>query len=228
MIIGGLQKLSLSDYPGRIAAVVFTQGCNLRCTYCHNRSLVEPALYGPALDESVVFGFLRERRGRLSGVVVSGGEPCVHPDLPEFAARVRDLGFDVKLDTNGTVPAVLRSLVAARLVDHVALDLKAPAGEYPRVTGADVRAENVSASVAILKDSGIPFEIRTTWAPSLFPVEGFVEMAPLLRSAPRFFLQPVRLPASTGGDPARLSVSREEVDAAVRFLSGLGVSVQVR
>ena len=134
MRIGGYVPCSLGDYPGRIAAVVFTQGCNWRCPWCHNPALVYPEQFTASLPEDDVFARLAARRARLDGVVVTGGEPTLQPDLPVFLGRVKALGFLVKLDTNGSRPRVVRELLAAGLVDFVAMDVKAPFARYDDVT----------------------------------------------------------------------------------------------
>ena len=163
MRIGGFQSFSLSDYPGMTAAIVFTQGCNFRCPFCHNGSLI------PMVDErerliptSRIFRHLRERVGMLDGVVVTGGEPTLQPDLPQFLRRIRDMGYAVKLDTNGSRPRVLRRLIAGSLVDYVAMDIKAPMNRYDILTGVDAPARAVRASIKLIARSGVQHEFRTT------------------------------------------------------------------
>ena len=126
MTIGGFQPFSLSEFPGKISAVVFCQGCNFRCPYCHNPELVDPGRFTPAWPEDRVMRELASRRGKIQGVVITGGEPTLQRDLERFIREVRDLGFAVKLDTNGSDPETLERLLAARLLDHVGLDVKAP------------------------------------------------------------------------------------------------------
>lgn len=162
MIIGGLNKCSLIDYPGKIGAVVFTYGCNLTCPYCHNAGLVNDG--GPETPYEVdeVLGFLQTRVGRLDAVVVSGGEPCLHSDLPEFIRKVKEMGFLVKLDTNGSRPAMLKSLMDEGLLDYVAMDIKAdPAAYMPLLSRRPMEAE-LKESVSAILHSGLPHEFRTT------------------------------------------------------------------
>ena len=164
MKLAGFVPLSLCDYPGRVAAVVFTQGCNFRCPWCHNGHLL-PRVSDPlkCVSEEQVMAVLEERRTRLGGVVVSGGEPTLQPALPRFLRRLKTLGLDVKLDTNGTHPAVLRQLLADRLLDYVAMDVKAPWERYAALTGTvccDVAS--VQASMALIAASGVPHAFRTT------------------------------------------------------------------
>ncbi|NLI30301.1 MAG: anaerobic ribonucleoside-triphosphate reductase activating protein [Nitrospiraceae bacterium] len=167
MQIGGLQRSSLVDYPGSVSAVVFTQGCNFRCPYCHNPQLVEPSLFEPLLDAAGVLSFLESRVGRIGGVVVSGGEPLLHDDLPDFLDTLKGLGFSVKLDTNGSLPERLGAVLAARLADFVAMDIKAPLHKYQRVSGVSADTDAIQASIRIIRESGIDHQFRTTMAEML-------------------------------------------------------------
>ncbi|MFZ5803053.1 MAG: anaerobic ribonucleoside-triphosphate reductase activating protein [Candidatus Omnitrophota bacterium] len=167
MKIGGFQPFSLIDYPSKIAAVLFTQGCNFRCPYCHNPELVLPELFMPLYEESAIWDFLEKRRGRLDGVVVTGGEPTQQPDLLDFAVRVKAMGYLFKLDTNGSAPEVLREGIARGLFDYVAMDLKAPLEKYAWVAGTPVRVEAVRESMELLLASSIEHEFRTTYAKDL-------------------------------------------------------------
>ena len=165
MNLAGFVPLSLCDYPGRVAAVVFTQGCNFRCPWCHNGHLL-PLLSEPStkrVNEDDVLAVLSERRTRLGGMVVSGGEPTLQAALPRFLRRVKALGLDIKLDTNGSQPEVLRQLLADRLLDFIAMDIKAPWEKYGVLTGmacCDVVA--VQASMTLIAASGVPHQFRTT------------------------------------------------------------------
>ena len=168
MKFGGLQPFTLSDYPGRSAAVVFTQGCNFRCPFCHNGALW--ALDRPD-DELVplraVRSLLEKRRGKLEGLVVTGGEPTVQPDLAEFLAEVKQLDYLVKLDTNGSRPDVLADLIHRRLVDFVAMDVKAPAEKYDELAGVAVDADAIRRSISLIAASGTDHLFRTTAVPEL-------------------------------------------------------------
>jgi pyruvate formate lyase activating enzyme len=164
MNIAGFVPLSLCDYPGRVAAVVFTQGCNYRCPWCHNGHLL-PLTADPAkrVSEAQVLAVLEERRNRLGGVVVSGGEPTLQLALPRFLRRLKALGLDVKLDTNGSHPNVLRQLLEDRLLDYVAMDVKAPWDRYAALTGmAGCNVAAVQASMTLIAASGVPHAFRTT------------------------------------------------------------------
>jgi len=161
MIIGGLQKTSLIDFPGKVSCVCFVSGCNFRCPYCHNPDLVNDP--GKAfLDENGFFAFIRERLGFLDGVVVSGGEPTLQNDLPAFVSRIKREGYAVKLDTNGSHPRMLQELLAKRLVDYIAMDVKTDPSLYPVYMQRELDPDNIRSSIKLIMASGIPYEFRTT------------------------------------------------------------------
>lgn len=164
MLIGGIERFTLSDFPGRSAAVVFTQGCNFRCPFCHNGGLMpaRPPTEGSLIPAKEALAFLATRRRKLDGVVVSGGEPTLQPDLAEFLREIRALGFATKLDTNGSRPETLRLLLDADLLDYVAMDLKAPLALYPKLAGVPVDVGAIATSVALVAASGVAHEFRTT------------------------------------------------------------------
>ena len=162
MKIGGFQKLSLIDYPGKISSVIFTQGCNFRCGYCHNPRLVLPELFEEPIDEKTILEYLLKRKDKVEGVVVTGGEPTIHKDLPEFVSRIKQHGFKVKLDTNGTNPKMLFKLLKQNLLDYIAMDLKAPLERYETICGVNTDIKNLSLSIKLIKFSGIEHRFRTT------------------------------------------------------------------
>lgn len=163
MKIGGLIKFTLIDFPGRPAAVIFTQGCNFRCRYCHNPELVYPHMFTEPVAEEEIFSFLQRRRGSLDGVVVSGGEPTLHDDLPAFMARIKKMGYQIKLDTNGSRPDMIQELIDKQLVDYIAMDLKAPLDKYREITEVDTNTEVLRRSMDIIRQSGLEYEFRTTY-----------------------------------------------------------------
>ena len=163
MKIGGLVKFTLIDFPGRPAAIVFTQGCNFRCRYCHNPELVYPHLFEPSMPEEEVWAFLKRRQGTLEGVVISGGEPTLQEDLVRFMADLKALGYKTKLDTNGTRPEVLRELIDKKLVDCIAMDLKAPFEKYAAITGVDANSAVLQQSMDLIRQSGLEYQFRTTY-----------------------------------------------------------------
>ncbi|NTV30176.1 MAG: anaerobic ribonucleoside-triphosphate reductase activating protein, partial [Candidatus Omnitrophica bacterium] len=162
MLIGGLLKFSLIDYPGKVAAVVFTQGCNYRCPFCHNPELVLPELFREPLLVADVLEFLAKRQGQLQGVVVTGGEPTIHNDLPDFLQKIRDLGFLVKLDTNGSRPEMLREVLERRLVDYIAMDIKSSPEGYCKAIGVQPDIHSIRNTIQLIKESGVEHEFRTT------------------------------------------------------------------
>ena len=182
MIIGGLQKTSLLDFPEKIAAIVFTMGCNFRCGYCHNPELIN----GEAKIEEV-FEFLKTRQGKLDGVVITGGEPCLQKDLPEFIKQVKELGFAVKLDTNGSFPEMLEKVLLD--LDYVAMDIKAPLEKYSQIVNVDVDTSKILKSIEVLKNGGVDYEFRTTVVKSQLSFEDFEKIGQLIQGAPRYYLQ---------------------------------------
>ncbi len=189
MITGGLQRVSLNDFPGRICAVIFTRGCNFRCPYCHNPELVNEELFGPAIPQKEVLDFLKTRRGRLEGVSITGGEPTVQADLPSFIAQVKELGMAVKLDTNGSSPEMLKTIIKDRLLDYLAMDLKGPVEKYPAIVRAPVDPERIKRSAGIIMGSEVPYEFRTTVHPSLLSSDDLARMIEQFKITGSFVLQ---------------------------------------
>lgn len=179
MIVGGLQKITLIDYPGKLACTVFLSVCNFRCPWCYSSELVLPEkiVKQPRIDEKEFFGFLRERQGLLEGVVVCGGEPTVNKDLPQFIQKIKNLGYSVKLDTNGSNPEMLKDLIDNKLVDYVAMDIKGSEEIYKKLINEAVSMEYIKKSVEILKKNLVDFEFRTTVVPGMHEKEDFIEIA---------------------------------------------------
>ena len=175
MRIASLQKQSFIDWEGKTVAVIFTKGCNFRCDYCHNPSLVLPQLLNsaPDISEKEIFDYLQNRKNWLDGVVITGGEPTIHADLPEFMAAIKKLGFQIKLDTNGTNPSMLKELIKNKLVDYVAMDIKTVLDEvkYNGVVGIGIKDDTIinkiSSSIEILRNENISYQFRTTIIPDL-------------------------------------------------------------
>ncbi len=161
MLIGGLQKFTLSDFPGIPAAIIFTQGCNFCCPYCHNHQLI-PMKSDNLLAPETILDFLRTKAGKLKGVVITGGEPTLQADLGETITKIKSLGYQVKLDSNGSNPELLQKLIDQRLVDYIAMDLKAPYDKYHLLCGKKINLQAIQKSVAIIKKSGVAHLFRTT------------------------------------------------------------------
>lgn len=191
MNIGGLQKQSFIDYPGKISCVLFLSGCNFRCPYCHNPQLTgDPACLPGRISCADVFDFLRERREMLEGVVVSGGEPTLNPDLPELCRRIKALGYSVKLDTNGSRPQMLARLISGGLVDYLAMDVKTEPALYAgcRVNPDDSTA--ILASLGLIMASGVDYEFRTTCVKPLVTPHAVASIARLIKGSRLYALQP--------------------------------------
>lgn len=194
MIIGGLEKFSLNDYPGKSSAIIFTQGCNFRCGFCHNPELVLTDQYLKEIPEKEIFKFLDSRRGKLDAVVVSGGEPTIHQDLPKFLKKIKAMGFLVKLDTNGSNPEMLQKILKEGIVDYLAMDIKAPvdAENYKKVTGIkfdEKGIEKIKKSIAFIINSGLQHEFRTTVVKSLLSLDNVRQIAFQIKGAQNYFLQ---------------------------------------
>lgn len=189
MIIGGLQKLSLIDYPGHSSAVIFTLGCNFRCGYCHDAELVLPELYPTSMPIEDIYSFLKKRQGKLDAVVVCGGEPTVHDDLPEFMHSIKQLGFLVKLDSNGSRPDMLAKIIANKDVDFIAMDIKGPLQKYSTIMMRPVDTEAITKSIKIILESGLQHEFRTTIVKELLTIDDFDEIGQMVQGADRFALQ---------------------------------------
>ena len=174
-MIAGLQKLTLLDFPGKVACTVFLAGCNFRCPFCHNAELFTGKVE-PLMTEEEFFTFLQGRKGLLEGVCVSGGEPTLTPDLEVFLQKIKDLGFAVKLDTNGYRPGVLKNLAAKGLVDYIAMDVKSSPQGYAAATGIDVDLTAIEESLRFLIDGDLPYELRTTLVEQLHKEEHIIQM----------------------------------------------------
>lgn len=192
MLIKGLQKVTLLDYPGNIACTVFLGGCNFRCPFCHNGSLVLPERMGETLSREDFLAFLDSRRGRLRGVCVSGGEPTLQPDLPELLSEIKSRGFLVKLDTNGTNPEMLFGLINDGLVDYVAMDIKNSPEKYAQTAGVDFELDTVRQSAQLLMQGRVDFEFRTTLMRELHTAEDIRAIGQWLAGGEKFYLQTYR------------------------------------
>lgn len=188
MKISGLQKLTLLDFPERVACTVFTFGCNFRCPFCHNASLVE----GPApeaVSEEEFFSYLSKRKGVLDGVAITGGEPTLQADLENFIRKIKDMGFAVKLDTNGTRPEIISDLIEKNLVDYFAMDIKNSPEKYDFTAGAKVDMEKIKESISLLINRAPGYEFRTTVVKGFHEEKDFDEIGKLIYGAKKYFLQ---------------------------------------
>lgn len=188
MKIGGFQKTTLLDFPGRVAAIVFTSGCNFRCPFCHNSALVLDKAEN--LDETEILEYLKMRRGVLDGVSISGGEPLMQKGLIPFLRKIREIGLEIKIDTNGSFPSVLRDLIDEGLIDYIAMDVKTSIKRYPELTGCDQNTvEKIKRSIDIIMSSGLEYEFRTTVVREHHTKSEIAQITELISGAEKYFLQ---------------------------------------
>jgi pyruvate formate lyase activating enzyme len=189
MKIGGLQRVSLIDYPGLICAIIFLQGCNFKCSYCHNPELVDPRLFRSSIKESDVMEFLDTRKGKLDAVTITGGEPTIQGELPDFIRQIKKMGFAVKLDTNGSRPEVINNLVAEKLLDYIAMDIKAPLDKYKEVVNTNVNQDSIKESINLILKAKSPYEFRTTVVESQLEENDILQIGKMIAGASRYVLQ---------------------------------------
>lgn len=198
MLFGGFQKLSLIDYPGVISSVVFTAGCNFRCPYCQNPELVDFPLVAP-ISEDDIMKHLGSSKNIIDGVVITGGEPTIHRGLHEFLEKLKKSGFMVKLDTNGSNPASLESILSSGLADYVAMDLKSPPEKHAVVTGSGVEFSRIIESIRLIRRSGVNYEFRTTVFPGVLDFTDYEAIASLLDPGENYYLQDIRYVKTLSG-----------------------------
>jgi pyruvate formate lyase activating enzyme len=187
-MIKGFQKFSLIEYPGKISAIFFVGKCNFRCHFCYNIDLVDNYEKLPDIHEKEILEFLSTRKGLLDGVAVTGGEPTVHKDLPEFMKKIKELGFLSMLETNGSNPGMIKELIDKKLVDYIAMDIKAPLEKYEEVVGVKVDKEKIQESIDIIRKSGVDYEFRTTVIPKIFDEKSALAIGEWLKGSKRYFL----------------------------------------
>lgn len=185
----GLQKTTLLDYPGIVASTVFTGGCNFQCPYCHNYNLISPKQSDLLYSENKILSFLKRRNGILKGICITGGEPTLHKNLPNFIEKVKSLSLKVKLDTNGSNPKMLKNLVNSQLIDYVAMDIKTSPNKYDEITGNPSFLSSILESVEFLKHTDIPYEFRTTVVKELHTDNEILEIGHWLKGCSQYFLQ---------------------------------------
>ncbi len=189
MYISGLQKLTLLDFPGKLAATVFLGGCNFRCPFCHNASLVLTPGKCERISEEEFLDFLISRKGKLGGVCITGGEPTMYPGLKEFIRKIKNMSFAVKLDTNGTNPELVKELISEGLVDYIAMDIKNAPERYRETVGCEVDMEKINKSVELLLSGKVDYEFRTTVVRELHKISDFESISDWIKGAKRYFLQ---------------------------------------
>ena len=190
MYICGYQKTTLLDYPEHVAATIFTGGCNFRCPFCHNADLIVKSNESSPIAKEEILAFLQKRKNVLSGICITGGEPTLQPDLKDFIINVRELGYKIKLDTNGYRPDVILSLLEENLLDYIAMDIKAGLSNYAKVSGIpNLDTSKIMKSISIIENSGINYEFRTTVVKELHSRQDFLEISEMLSSSSPYFIQ---------------------------------------
>jgi len=190
MIFGGWQKVSLIDYPGKVSCVLFVSGCNFRCPYCHNPQLVKGGRLPPTLiDEQTVYGYLENRKGFLDGVVISGGEPTVGQDLISICKKIKQIGYPIKLDTNGSKPRVIKQLLEHELIDYIAMDIKTDPYRYCSLINRGQNPNHIIASIQTIMESAIAYEFRTTCVKPFIDAKIITNIVKIIEGAGLFALQ---------------------------------------
>jgi len=226
--INGLLKTTMIDYPGKMAAAVFLGGCNFKCPFCHNIDLVKASNL-ETISEDEVISFLKERKKWVDGLVISGGEPTIHKDLPEFAKRVKDAGFLVKIDTNGGMPDILKELVSKKLVDYIAMDIKSSPQGYDKASGTKVDIKAIEKSIKIIRESGIDYEFRTTVVPGIHKKDDIKKIGEWLKGSKKYYIQQFRseetLDPKMKGKP---TFSEDDLKEMADLVSGDFDAVEIR
>lgn len=200
--IGGIQPVTLLDYPQKVSAILFLSGCNMRCPFCYNPNLVLPELIekNDSYDENDVFDFLKERKKYLDGVVITGGEPLMQNDIVKFIRQIKRLGYSVKIDTNGLTPLVIQELLDKKFIDYIAMDIKGPVEAYKKFCGVDIKPDIIKQSIDIVKNSSLPYEFRSTLVKGLHKKNDIAKMAQNICGAKKFYLQNFNRPGKLVSD----------------------------
>lgn len=244
MQIAGLQKTTLIDYPGKVAATVFTRGCSFRCPFCHNPELVLPEKFIPLFPEKEILDFLETRIGKLQAVCITGGEPIIQTDLAEFIHKIKEMGFLVKLDTNGYNPKRLKRIISEQLVDYVAMDIKTSLEKYPiaingrnllrYLDGEKLQSDypqlkmNIKESISVIMNSGIDYEFRTTVCHPIHTVSDFEEIGKIIKGAKRYFIQNFKKSKHIDEYQKFKPFSDEELEVAKRIIEKYVLKVFIR
>ncbi len=225
--LAGLQKLTLIDYPGKMASIVFTVGCNFKCPFCHNASLVNGT--NDYIEEDSVFEYLKKRKGILEGVVITGGEPLLNSDIAEFIEKIKKIGYPVKLDTNGTNPRLLKELVSKKLVDYVAMDIKNSFENYTLAAGnIKIDIDAINESIDFLLEGSVDYEFRTTVVKGIHTTQDIVSIAKRIKDANRYYLQQYK-PSKENLSPDGLSeFSKDEMNVLLNEASKYIKNVNLR
>lgn len=227
MLISGLQKVTLLDYPGHIACTIFFGGCNLRCPFCHNMELVLHPEKFPKISVDEILSFLKERKGKLNGVAITGGEPLLNNDIEELLIPIKELGYPIKLDTNGFFPAQIKKLMDKKLVDKFAMDVKSSSKNYKKVVGVDDIKDTFMESIALLLNSDIDYEFRTTCVKGLHTEEDFYDIREMIKGAKNYFLQNYKAAPDMKDLPFE-SFTRSELEVFASIVKDSVKNVEIR
>jgi len=228
MNIAGLQKFTMVDFPGLIAATVFTRGCTFSCPFCHNPELVLPEKFIPLLDNDEVMAFFEKRKKQLKGVCITGGEPTLQKDLPEFIQKLKEMGYKIKLDTNGTNPEMLEILIKSGNIDYIAMDIKSQLSKYDKVTNSKNQVSNVKKSIDLIMNSGIDYEFRTTVCHPIHTVTDFEEVGQLIQGVKRYYIQNFVQSKHIDEHQKFKSFSDQELSSAKRTMKKYIKEVEIR
>lgn len=233
MLIAGLQKTTLVDFPGKVAATVFLRGCNFRCGFCHNPEIVIPEKFEGTIPEGEFFHFLESRLGKIQGVCITGGEPLLWRDTGKFISHIKALGFAVKLDTNGSYPERLEEIIKTGDLDYVAMDIKAPLHNYKKVANFQITEENklqeaIRHSIEMIMSSGLDYEFRTTVAKPLHHPDDFLHIGQMIKGAKRYFIQNFVQSKHVDIETAFLPFSQQELQRASANVAPFVESVALR
>jgi len=245
MQIAGIQKITLVDFPGHVAATIFTRGCSFRCPFCHNPELVLPEKYSALLDEQQVFDFLETRYGKLTGICITGGEPLMQPDIDNFISHLKALSFDVKLDTNGSYPDMLEKIIKDGDVDYIAMDIKNSLAKYAQTSIPNDQMKNdqinekwkikneklqkdILRSIKLVMESGIDYEFRTTVCKPIHEVADFEELGAMIKGAKRYFLQNFVQSKHVNSTKEYLPLSSKELLEAKKIMENYVDEVGIR
>lgn len=227
MLISGLQKVTLLDYPGHIACTIFLGGCNLRCPFCHNMELVLHPEKFPKISVDEILSFLKERKGKLNGVAITGGEPLLNNNIEELLIPIKELGYPIKLDTNGFFPAKIKKLMDKKLVDKFAMDVKSSLKNYKKVVGVDDIKDTFMESIALLLNSDIDYEFRTTCVKGLHTEEDFYDIREMIKGAKNYFLQNYKAAPDMKDLPFE-SFTRSELEVFASIVKDSVKNVEIR
>jgi len=228
MKIGALDKFSLIDYSGNTTAIIFTQGCNFRCPFCHNPELVLPEQFEEPIPFEDILAFLKKRKGLLDAVEFTGGEPTLQPDLIEKMQIIKGLGYKIKLDTNGTNPEVVRSAIAKNLVDYIAMDVKSSLEKYDEIAGVPVNKEKIKESLDLIKSSAPDYEFRTTLIRGFHDKTEMEKIGEIIRGAKRYYIQNAHFDKTVKPGFKRHPLTKETLIEFCEIVKTFDVNCEIR